>query len=159
MSEVIKNLIKYDGITPNISLEAVNQNYRQTILEGVQCVGQHQPQVEQIIKIKGDIEIDHYELVDTPIGKSVEGQNLTGSKMFVVGNFKFRMEYLPQDGEKKVHIAKFMQPFCEYIVLPNTYNANQYMYPVAYIEDMYVKYLDTHTFFYNANILLVAKLY
>lgn len=157
MSEVIKKLIKYDGMNTSINLEWIDHNYKQMHFDGIQRLFEYQEAIDQIIKIKADVQIDHHDIVSTPIGTSMEGQNVTGNKMFIVGTFKFYIEYLAQVQEKKVYIARFLHPFCEYIVLPQPCRANHYMEPVAYIEDMYVKTLDCRTLFYNASILLVAK--
>lgn len=157
MSSVVKNLIKYEGIKPCINLSGNPKNYKQTNLDGMQNIPDCKLDIEQIVKVWGKINIEHHEVIETPIGTSIEGQHLTGSKMLIVGDVKLKIEYVACDEDRGVHSAHIIVPFCEYIVLPEGGCHNYYMYPESYIEDISVNLLDPRTFFYNIMILFVAK--
>ncbi|MGL4737372.1 MAG: DUF3794 domain-containing protein [Cellulosilyticaceae bacterium] len=159
MHTVVKDLIKYEGISSDIGA-CVNQCcYKQTHLDGVQWIPMCKPSIDQIIRVKGQVEIIDYEIVQTPVGVSAEGQELTGEKMFVVGEFRFKVEYQSRGYDKEMHVVYFLHPFCEYIVMPRADHKTCYMYPTVAIEDLYVRPLDEGTIFYNTTLLLAATLY
>lgn len=157
MNNTMKNLIRYEGINPSTNLCGNQTNYKQSNFDGVQCIPACKPNIEQIVKVWGSVDISHYEIVDTPVGTSVEGQQLTGRKMLLVGDITFKVQYVACDMERSVHTAHVSSPFCEYIVLPANYNVYCYLAPQAYVEDVYVNLLDFRSFFYNIMILFVAK--
>lgn len=157
MSSKMRDLIQYEGIS-SIPACTTTQDYKQSNLQGILCVPVAKPDVEQVVRVWGKIDVQHYEIVATPVGTSVEGQQLTGCKMMIVGELSFKVQYVACDATRTVHTAHFMVPFCDYIILPKSFNRQFYMKPQAFIEDIHINMMNCRCFFYNVMALFTAKL-
>ncbi|MGL5675384.1 MAG: SPOCS domain-containing protein [Cellulosilyticaceae bacterium] len=159
MVEQTKRFIKYEGISIPQEEDLMQYGTKIGMLEGVGYLMDKNYHAQDIIKCKAEVDIQHYEVIDTPRGTSVEGQHLTGKRMLIVGDLKLRVEYLNTHIESQVQTARFRKPFSEYIILPAQTNLLPYMYPTIYILDSYIKLLDDKRFFYNVMILCGTKVY
>lgn len=156
MSSKMRDLIQYEGIS-GIPLCTTKQDYKQTNLQGILCIPTCKPDMEQMVKVWGKVEVQHYEVVATPIGTSMEGQQLTGCKLMIVGELKLKVQYVACDETRTVHTAHFMVPICEYIILPRSYNGQFYGRPQAFIEDIHVNAMNCRCFFYNVMVLFTVR--
>lgn len=154
MTSIVRDLIEYNGI--NNCIKSTLKNFRQINFESTFCVPCQKPNIEQIVKVYGDTEICKYEIVKTPIGTSLEGQKLTGYKLLVCGDIKYKIQYVADATDQSVHTFHKCIPFCGYVVLPEKFNKNSYVKPSALIEDISIDQIDERCLYSNINILLVA---
>lgn len=154
MASVVRGLIEYNGIddcmTNNI------KNFKEVNFESTFCVPCQKPNIEQIVKVYGKTEILRYEIVKTPIGVSLEGQKVTGYKLLVCGDIKYKIQYVADEATQSVHTFHQCMPFCGYIVLPEKFNKDSYINPVSLIEDISVEQIDERCVYANITLLLIA---
>lgn len=104
------------------------------------------PDIDKIISTSILPEVEDVQVISTEIGKSNEGQLLTGRKLLVKLNLKQKITYITNDliqNTQTVYINKFKSVF---VVLPNKYE-NQSVCDLIrlnkFIINPYVEYVNT----------------
>lgn len=156
MGSVVRGLIEYSGIS-TCGVKDL-KNFRQVNFEGEFCVPCEKPDIEQIVKVYTDIDICNHEVIETPIGISLEGQEVTGYKLLVSGDIKYKIQYAADEVTQSVHTFHHCSPFCGYIVLPKKFNESSYISPYVVIEDVSVEQMDSRCIYSNITLLLVANI-
>ena len=156
MASVVRGLVEYSGIDSCVRNKI--KNFRQINFESTFSVPPQKPDIEQIVKVYGKTEIIKYEIVETPIGKSLEGQEVTGYKVLVSGDINYKIQYVANEPTQSVHTFHQCIPFCGYIVLPKKFNRGSYINPTALIEDIAVEQVDDRCVYSNITLLLVVDI-
>lgn len=156
MLQHTKQLIKYEGISKPFEGEWITDGMVRSSIEGMGRIQGERYPVKDIIKFKVVPKIKHYEVVNTPIGQSVEGQKLTGKGMLIVGEWNFRIQYLNDHSESQIHTTRLKETFAEYIVLPQQSKVLPYISPDICILDLYIRLLEDNIFFYSIIFVLSA---
>lgn len=154
MSSIVRDLVEYNGISNCV--KSTLKNFRQINFESTFCVPNQKPDIEQIVKVYGETSIEKYEIIETPVGTSLEGQQLTGYKLLVCGDIKYKIQYVAAEPTQAVHTFHKCVPFCGYVVLPKKFNKGLYINPSALIEDIATDQIDERCVYSNITILLVA---
>lgn len=154
MQKVRRNLIEYNGI--NSSSLGDIKNFNQINLDYNFQVSNDKPNIGSINKVWIDTQIDHTQVIETPIGISIEGQRATGYKLLVSGDINIRIEYISDDIFSSVHTVQGKFPICNYITLPQNYSFSSIVFPYICIEDIYCEILNERTVYNNITIILVA---
>lgn len=154
MSSIVRDLVEYSGISNCI--KGTLKNFRQINFESTFCVPNQKPDIEQIVKVYAETSICKYEIVKTPIGTSLEGQELTGYKLLICGDINYKIQYVADESSQSVHTFHKCIPFCGYVVLPKNFNKESYVNPSALIEDIVVDQMDERCVYSNINMLLIA---
>ncbi|MBW6410129.1 SPOCS domain-containing protein [Clostridium weizhouense] len=156
MKNVKRGLIEYIGIEKCPIKN--KKNFNQINIEQIVCIPNQKPDMEQIntVSVKGLV--TDYEIVNTPIGSSIEGQIMTGYKLLVCGDIKIKVKYIACEPTQTVHTAHFCFPFCNYLVLPSDFNPNIKINPSILIEDIFSDQLDNKCIYNNITILLIADI-
>ncbi|MBW6410128.1 DUF7507 domain-containing protein [Clostridium weizhouense] len=143
-------------VTTDPSTVVVNlgiSNFKQLSIEKNIIIPSQKPDIEEINKVDGDIDIIKCYVIETPILKSNEGQILTGYKLIIHGILNEVIEYTAVNCEQSVHSAHYSMPFSTFIVLPENYcPGNEDI--TTEIEDIYFNRLNSRTLFTNATILI-----
>lgn len=155
MGTVIRNLIKYEGIEKCDYIDGVFKQINVDNIFGLPVV---KPDIEQIVKVTTDAKILKYELIRTPIGKSLEGQNLTGYKLMIMGDINFKYQYVALEKTQSVHTAHDSVPFCSYIVMPKIFNPNSIVYPIIIVEDVNSEQVGNRCIYNNVTLMLSADI-
>ena len=155
MASYVRDLIEYHGIETcgheNASI------FKQFNTENTFKLPTEKPDIEQIVKVRGEAKIKDYKIVKTPIGKSLEGQNVTGYKLLVCGTLKIQYEYVANEVTQSVHSAINTFPFCEYVVLPGDFYPQSMMFTTVCIEDMYSQQIGTREIYNNITAMIVVE--
>lgn len=154
MASIVKNLIEISGLAD--SLPQSPKAFKQFTVQETLVLPEAKPDIEQIVKVIAQVVITSTKVIKTPVGKSLEGQILSGYKLIVEGEVKQKIEYVADECKQSVHAAHFDVPFSTFIVLPSTYQIGTPVPVTAYIEDLFVELIDKRTIFKNIILLLNA---
>lgn len=155
MSEIVKNLIQYIGIADE--LPESHDVFKQLYIEDTYCLPHAKPDIEQIVRVSGEIEIKSKKVIKTPRGVSLEGQTLTGWKLVIEGVIKLMIQYVADEAEQPVHGAHVYIPFSTYIVLPENFIQGTPTTVTGYIEDIFSQQVGSRCIFNNITLLLTAE--
>ncbi|MFR5265288.1 SPOCS domain-containing protein [Clostridium sp.] len=155
MNKVQRGLIEYNGIN---SCPKNVLNFKQINIENIFSIPSVKPDMEQLVKVYATGEIIHHEIVETPVGKSLEGQILTGYKLLVSGDIIMKFEYVALEKTQPVHTAHNRFPFCGYIVLPENFNKYSITFPTITIEDIYSEKTDSRCIYNTITMMLSADI-
>ncbi|MPQ42869.1 SPOCS domain-containing protein [Clostridium tarantellae] len=109
---------------------------------------------------KADLKINSVKLVETIDGRSIEGQNLTGKKLVILGNIntKFYFNCLKPNecscGSRKICTLGDCIPFSKFIVVPNSLNENSPINLQYLIENMSTMKIYKNKIFVSLTILI-----
>lgn len=156
MNKMQRELIEYNGIS---SYPTKNKkNFNQVNIEETFCIPRQKPDMEQINKVWAKGVIVNYEIVRTPVGISMEGQSVTGFKLLICGDIKFKVEYVSSEEMQSVHTVHTDFPFCAYVVLPKEFNANACIKPNIIIEDILSEKIDNRCIYTNITMMLLVDI-
>lgn len=156
MGKVTRDLIEYNGVM-NCAYDNISY-FKQINEDHIFCLPKEKPNIEQIVKVWGEACIVDKEVIKTPIGTSVEGQNITGYKLIVCGDISLKIEYVACDLTQSVHTAHTKFPFCGYVVLPKDTNLNLIIKPSVSIEDIFSEQMDLRCIYNNITLIIVADI-
>lgn len=156
MGKKVCGLIEISGIS---DIKPINPTmFKQLSVQENLEIPSAKPDIEQIVSVNVGIKIKNTYVINTPVGFSREGQNLTGHKLVVEGLLIQKVEYVADEPTQSVHAAHFEVPFSTYIVLPLGFVPGTKLDVTGYIEDIYVQLLCKRTIFKNVTILLDARI-
>lgn len=156
MSSIVNNLIEYVGLVDLNDLPTEMESFKQLTVQENLTIPAAKPDIEQIIRVMAEASITSTKIIETPIGKSIEGQILTGRKIIIEGMLNQKIEYVADEPTQSVHAAHFKIPFSTFIVLPENFDVGTVVTIVPYIEDIFAKQLDKRNIFKNVTFLLHA---
>ncbi|MFI3201245.1 MAG: hypothetical protein R3Y54_06950 [Eubacteriales bacterium] len=156
MGKFIRNLIEFSGekLLPIGNCVVPQSNsFKQNTLDVNFQIQKDQYGIDKILKMNVDVELISYKIVKTSVGISEEGQELTGKKLLLVGEFTLKTSYISNSPDNKVDSYNVVIPFCDYIVLPKDFKNITTTKPEIYIEDIYIKKMSDTRFFGNITYL------
>lgn len=136
--------------------------FKEDLISKIVSVPPQKPDIKNIIRIISDISILEIELIETEVGKSNEGQNLSGYKLVVKIKIEGKILYARDGLCSSVHSTHFEAVQSNFIVLPNEYNGENicelvrtgHINVTPYIEAEKVMKLDERN--YNICILYIV---
>ncbi len=154
MDKITRDLIEYYGIDtcPYKDLPHFNQINTDYVF----CIPDVKPDIEQIVKVFAKGCVVETEIVKTPKGTSLEGQNITGYKLLVCGDINLKVEYVACDKTQSIHSAHTIFPFCGYVVLPENVNPNAIIKASISIEDIFSEQIDCRCIYNNITMMIIA---
>ena len=112
------------------------------------------PDMERLLDVMVWPEIVNVNLVDTPKGRSYEGQHLSGLKLVAEINLKEKVTYVANEPTQSAHAAHYETLKSVFVVLPEKapdgtdicelFRANR-LTVTAYVEEVCARMLDTRT--------------
>lgn len=159
MVSILKKLIEYEGTADSIPNFTEKTNaFKEFNVEELLELPCTKPDIEQIIKVKAEINIMSIKIIKTPVALSLERQNLTGWKAIIEGEVKQVVQYVADEPYQRVHGAHFSIPFSTFIVLPPDFEEGDSFDIDVYIEDIFAEKVDNRKMFKNVTILIVGKI-
>jgi hypothetical protein len=159
LASKVKNLIEYEGLADYLPVYPNKYGaFKEFNIEEMLEIPSAKPDMEQILKISVDTIINSTKVIETPLGKSLEGQKITGKKIIIKGKLLQKIEYVADELTQSVHAAHFNIPFCTFIVLPEDYEEEDSIYVTSYIEDILIEHLDKRNIYKNITMLLDAEI-
>lgn len=96
--------------------------FKEEIISEVLTIPCPKPDMERILKTLIQAEIVDMKIIETEVGYSNEGQNLTGYKLVVELNIREKISYVADECRQSVHGANFESIKSIFIVIPKTLN-------------------------------------
>lgn len=156
MGSIKRNLILYNGIS---DCKLSNLEYfNQLNIDYTLCIPNENPDIDHVLKVWVDTCVVESEVIKTGVGKSLEGQILTGCKLIVCGDIKLKIEYVSCDAKQSVNSAHVVIPFCQYVVIPKDTSTNTLINASVRIEDIFSEKLDCKSVYNNITMMLIADL-
>lgn len=155
MSQIVRNLIQYDGISDDFP--ETSDVFKQLFVEDTFCLPEAKPDIEQIIKVIGSLDVKNKKIIKTTKGVSLEGQILSGWKLIIEGCIKLKIQYVADEPEQSVHSAHASIPFSTFIVLPEDFITGTPVSVFGYIEDVYSQQVCQRQIFNNITLLLTTE--
>ncbi|MGL6104791.1 SPOCS domain-containing protein [Romboutsia sp.] len=152
MNSISRELIQYHGIDDCINLNLKNIN--QLNIDNIFNIPCCKPDIEQLVKIWVTSNIVKYEVIETPVGSSLEGHTLTGYKLSITGDMNMKISYVADEATQSVHIANTSFPFCGYIILPEGFNPSSRIFPIISIEDIFSKKFNSRCVYSNITFIM-----
>ena len=152
--------VEYIGVSQNLPNEI--SFFKEELVTTTFKLKEELKDVLKIISVSVDVEIKSMKLINTDVRTSNEGQRLSGKKLLVETNFKFRIKYLSDSKEKYLYLLKSSMSKVIYVVLPREYE-NYKIEDIArkkaigvkiYIEDIFSKPRSNREI-YIRNLVLV----
>lgn len=156
MAKVFRDLIEYNNIN-NHCVERV-ENFRQSNIDYTFCIPIQKPDIEQIVKVWVEPCIKCGKVIVTPVGRSLEGQTVTGHKYLIEGSINLKVEYVALEESQSLHTAHTEIPFCSYVVLPKDFNKNALITPNIVIEDINSTQMDCRCIYNNITFMAIVDL-
>lgn len=150
MSNIYKNLIEYSGISNYIPKDI--SCYREFNVDSIVNLTKDRPKIDEIIKISASHKINSTRIIKTPIGKSLEGQELTGKKYMIEGELNFRVDYLSENEDSKVYCTYYKEYFATSIVLQQDIINSTMFIPTIFIEEINGEVLN------NEQVLIITTI-
>ena len=161
MAKFTRNLIEYSGVellSDDNCMIKKTDSFKQTTIDVNLCTPVQKPDIEQVVKVSIKTKIERSTLVKTPVGISNEGQEITGYKMLLMGDFIIKVAYVADVAVQSMHSFHTIVPFCEYIVMPKDFSPLSIVTPEVYVEDIYVRQQDCRCLFGNITFMAIADI-
>lgn len=155
MAKIVRNLIEY-YFDKESYIKA--PNFKQLNADCVFIIPYDKPDIQNILKVWSEPCIYYKKLIKTPVGISLEGQNLTGSGVLIEGNLNIKIEYISSNENISTHIIDNYFPFSAYIVLPKLFNFNSIVTTSILIEDVDITLLSERQIYSNITLMAIADI-
>lgn len=119
MADIARNLVEGIGVARHEDLPEHPLFFTQISIPEIVVIPEQKPDIEQLISIMVDVEIVSMRLIDTPKGKSNEGQQLSGKKLSIEILLKQKIKYVADEPTQSVHAAHFDKKMASiFIIVP-----------------------------------------
>lgn len=148
MNNLFNQNIEYNGINKYISSNV--ENFTQFNVAYMFQIGSEKKDISSINKVQVKINTTYWEVVNTPIGTSLEGQCLTGKKVILCGDLNFKIEYLSNQNIEIIHkkIPISISVSIDY----EDYDFIE-LYPSFSIEDIYCRKENNKEIYVNVTLV------
>jgi len=136
--------------------------FKQYSFEEIITIPQQKLNIEDIVSVIAEPEIVSTRVINTPKGKSYEGQNLTGKKISFEIKLKQKITYISDKSTQSVHAVHNETYHSTFIVVPNLIEGcspevllkNKILNPKVIIEDIQGQRIDERHIFKNITIFI-----
>lgn len=127
--------------------------FKEEIICEILSIPAVKPDMERLLDVMVWPEVTNINLVETPKGRSYEGQYLSGNKLVVEINLKEKVTYVANEPTQSAHAAHYETLKSLFIVLPEEINGEKIcelfradrILVTPYVEDVCARMLDTRT--------------
>lgn len=154
MSNIFNNLIEYAGISSYIPKNI--RCSKEITLNTTVKLKSSTRNFSEIIKVSVFTEVIYYKVIKTPIGSSLEGQNLTGKKIIIDGLLNLRIDYLSKDSNK-VYCMNYKENFCSTLILNNKFTNKSIFIPTFFVENINAQLVNDNEVFVITSLLSAVE--
>ncbi|MGL6105709.1 hypothetical protein [Romboutsia sp.] len=157
MANKIRARTLYSGISDYIpcDINSFTQQNKNTII----TIHEDLPDIDEIIKVGVTSNIKDNKIVKTGIGKSLEGEILTGYKLLTEGEFIVRIDFCADNERGSIYTFKNFLFFNNSTTLDENINLNSKVMSSIYIEDVYAQKINQREILANISFILTAENY
>ncbi|MGL4991563.1 MAG: hypothetical protein ACRCYC_01930 [Paraclostridium sp.] len=153
---LIRDLVEYNGIEI-LNIPKNDNIFKNIYLEERVLLPLNKHDIKQITKVDIFCDITESKVIKTAMGKSFEGQILTGGKLFVAGNMKIKFQYISYDGEQLLNSFIHDSLYSGTIVLPEGSKEELYIQANTFVEDLYIISYREREIYLSIDLLLLAS--
>lgn len=155
MISITRDLVEFYGIDDCLPIDP--KNFKQINIEDEAYVPIQKPDIEQIVKVYSTAEIKTYKVISTPKGTSLEGVRLTGHKLIVEGEIKYKIQYVADSKTQSVHTFHYSSPFMSFVILSEEFSPTSFLTVSTFVEDIYSNQIDCRSIYLNTTLLITAE--
>lgn len=96
-----------------------SQYFKEELISKVLQIPSQKPDIERVLDVMVSASVENTKLIETPIGMSNEGQNLSGIKLVVEVRVKQKVLYVAEEDTQSVHASHFETLHSLFVILPN----------------------------------------
>lgn len=100
-------------------LPATAQYFKEELVSEVLLIPSNKPNIERVLDVLVSPVIEDYKVIETPLGVSNEGQNLSGVKLIVELRLKQKVTYVADEPTQTVHASHYETLKSMFVILPN----------------------------------------
>lgn len=140
-----------NAIQGNLPVESLY--FKEEMVCEILSIPAQKPDMERLLDVLVWPEVVNTNLIETPKGRSFEGQYLSGAKLVVEVNLKEKVTYVANEPTQSVHAAHYETLKSIFVILPeyigdkklcDLFRANRVIVS-AYIEESCARMLDART--------------
>lgn len=154
-----------DVCTQNNILPQNSKYFKEEEVSEILCIPPQKPDMENILSVVISPVVENIRIVDTEVGKSNEGQVLTGKKLVVELRIKEKMTYVADESTQSVHATHYENIKSFFVIVPNELNGHDICELVRgnrvtvtpFIEAVNTRMLDKRTIFKCLLIFIDVK--
>lgn len=154
MKSTTRDLIEYYGIS---AYPKFIECFNQTNVDSIITIPIQKPDIDQVIKVWVDYKLLNKQIIKTPKGTSLEGQNLTGNTLFISGDLIIKIEYIACESVQGIYTTESKVPFATSVVLPDGFSSHSLVNADIIIEDILCDHLDQRSIYTNTTMMAVAN--
>lgn len=154
-TEPIQTRTAYSNV---VSTELLIPTFKQFSVDQLITLPTCSPKIDTLLSCTIDTKVTHTEIITTPVGTSNEGQILTGKKLMVHGLILATLEYSAACASQSIHVFKQSIPFCNFVVIPATFDDPCDIKVNLVTEDVFYDNLSCDTIFLNLALRIDALL-
>lgn len=137
--------------------------FKQLSICEILIIPENKPDIEHIISAVVQPKIVSMRIVDTVVGFSYEGQNLTGKQLIIEFELIEKIKYVADKPKQSVHAAHFEKKYKSiFVTIPSKINSinvedlleSKKIIVKSYIEDIHAKKLDKRRVYKNITMLI-----
>lgn len=141
-------------------------HFKEEVISERLVIPSQKPDIEKILNVIASVDVEDMNVVETEIGMSNEGQNLTGYKLVIELKIKEKVTYVAAEDCQSVHSAHYETMKSIFVILPKEYNGEDICSLVRadrvqvnpYIEATKASILDERTIHKCLLLLVDVKL-
>ncbi|MEG0857422.1 MAG: hypothetical protein RSG52_13185 [Terrisporobacter sp.] len=109
------------NLSPKLNIIPENLNYfKEELLSETIILDYNKPDIESVSEVLVTPEVASYKVISTQVGKSNEGQSLTGYKLVVEIKLTVNVTYVANDCSQSVHGQGFETMKSIFVIIPAT---------------------------------------
>lgn len=141
--------------------------FKEEEFSGVLVLPNNRPNIEEILSVVIFPELESIRLLSTEVGKSNEGQVLTGSKLVIKLNLKEKVTYITDQVTQSSQTVYFEKLKSFFVILPNEVDGKSICELIRlnkfiinpYVEHISTRLLDSRTIFECVLLYIGVKLF
>lgn len=110
------------GCISNQQMPYTANYFKEEVISKILEIPQEKPGIKRILNFDVFPKVEGYKIIETEIGMSNEGQNLSGVKLLVKLKIKSRLTYIADTCSQQVYSACYDEIKTMFIVLPEEVN-------------------------------------
>lgn len=148
------------------SLPDTAKYFKEEIVCEILSIPRQKPDMERLLNVMVWPEVVNVNLVETPKGRSFEGQYLSGVKLVVEINLKEKITYVANEPTQSAHAAHYETLKSMFVVLPEVVDGKEIcdllrtgrLAITPYVEEVCARMLDTRTIHKCVMLFLDVKI-
>ena len=140
-----KNLIEYIGLSTYLpkDLKFFKNAYSKNIVK----LPENRLNIKHLTKVSADISILETKLINTSIGKSLEGRILTGKKILCYGFINYKFHYISIKEMQNIQLYTTKIPFVESVIIPSNIKQEYSITTSIFVDDITCNLINENEIF------------